>query len=72
MYMLKRFGFGARWCRWMEAIVFESSMRVLVNEILTKEFYPLKGVMQGDPLSPFLFVMATEGLKGLMNNAVSR
>ncbi|XP_058765105.1 uncharacterized protein LOC131638559 [Vicia villosa] len=41
-------------------------MSVLVNGSPTKEFVVEKGLSQGDPLSPFLFVLVIEGLAGLV------
>ncbi|XP_058786925.1 uncharacterized protein LOC131661401 [Vicia villosa] len=47
-----------------------SKMPVLVNGSPTKEFVVEKGLRQGDPISPFLFVIVAEGLKALMGKAV--
>lgn len=41
-------------------------MSVLMNESPTKEFLPKKGLRQGDPLAPFLFLLAAEGLAGAL------
>ncbi|XP_058783793.1 uncharacterized protein LOC131658524 [Vicia villosa] len=54
-------GFGDKWMKWMELLVFNSSMLVLVNGSPTKVFDVHKGLRQGDLLSPFLFVLVAEG-----------
>ncbi|XP_058724451.1 uncharacterized protein LOC131595932 [Vicia villosa] len=65
-----RMGFGVRWMKWMEACIFSNHMSVLVNGSATKEFKVHKGLRQGDPLSPFLFVLAMEGLTALVKKSV--
>ncbi|XP_058760864.1 uncharacterized protein LOC131634228 [Vicia villosa] len=68
--MMMRMGFGDRWMKWMDACIFTSHMSVLVNGSATKEFKVTKGLRQGDPLSPFLFVLAMEGLTALVRKSI--
>ncbi|XP_058775034.1 uncharacterized protein LOC131649281 [Vicia villosa] len=70
-FLLKEMGFGTIWMRWMELLIFQSKMSVLVNGSPTKEFVVEKGLRQGDPLSPFLFVLVAEGLTALVKKATS-
>lgn len=67
---MRKMGFGELWMKWMEALVFSSTMSVMVNGSPTREFNMEKGLRQGYPLSPFLFVIVVEGLKLLVNKAV--
>ncbi|CAK8568125.1 unnamed protein product [Lathyrus sativus] len=43
-------------------------MLILVNGSPTIDFMVEKGLRQGDPLSPFLFMLVAKGLIGLMQN----
>jgi len=47
-----------------------ASISVLVNGSPTEEFKPSRGLRQGDPLAPFLFLVVVEGLAGLVRQAV--
>ncbi|GKB69914.1 putative RNA-directed DNA polymerase [Tanacetum coccineum] len=67
-----RFILDDKWCTWIEACLKSSSMSVLVNCSPTAEFRLERGVRQGDPLSPFLFILAAEGLNAMVNDAVDK
>ncbi|XP_058757172.1 uncharacterized protein LOC131630410 [Vicia villosa] len=64
-------GFGGRWIRWIEGCIFTSNMSILINGSTTKDFKVEKGLRQGYPLSPFLFVLVMEVLTTLMRKATT-
>ena len=43
--------------------------RVRYNSVETDTIKPSRGLRQGDPLSPYLFLLVTEGLSALLNHA---
>ncbi|KAJ0533271.1 putative RNA-directed DNA polymerase [Helianthus annuus] len=63
--------FPPRWCMWIMVILRSSRASVLVNGSPTLELNCTHGLRQGDPLSPFLFLMAMEALTGIMHKASS-
>ncbi|XP_028106541.1 uncharacterized protein LOC114305626 [Camellia sinensis] len=46
-----------------------TSVSCLVNGSPSEELCPPKGLRQGDPISPFLFIIAAEGLNMLLSRA---
>jgi len=66
-----RVGMCPKWVAWMKACVCGGSMSILVNGSPTEEINIHKGLKQGDPLAPFLFLIVAEGFSGVMRNAVS-
>jgi hypothetical protein len=68
--MMVKMGFAEGWLKWMRSCIFESSMSVLVNGSPTNDFKVGRGLRQGDPSSPFLFLIVAEGLAGMMKRAV--
>ena len=64
-------GFCAKWVGWAKWCIFTTSFSVLVNGTPAGFFNNSKGLRQGDPLSPYLFVTGMEALSCLIKRAVS-
>jgi hypothetical protein len=62
-------GFPSRQLSWMQLIFNSGTSYVLLNGVPGKVFHCKRGVRQGDPLSPLLFVLATDFLQDLLNSA---
>ncbi|GKA60514.1 RNA-directed DNA polymerase, eukaryota, reverse transcriptase zinc-binding domain protein, partial [Tanacetum coccineum] len=60
--VLRKFGFGEKWCGWIQECLRSSWGSVLVNGSPTEEFQFFKGLKQGDPLSLFIFILVMESL----------
>ncbi|WJX93090.1 hypothetical protein P8452_74658 [Trifolium repens] len=69
-YMLRRLGFSEKWIEWIRVCVFAGNLSVLVNGSPTEEINIQRGLKQGDPLAPFLFLIVAEGFSGVMRKAV--
>lgn len=67
--VLMQMGFGIKWRRWISGCLTSARASVIVNGSPTYEFEMTKGVRQGDPLSPFLFIIAMEGLNVALQSA---
>ena len=70
--LMRKMGFCENWINLMMECVRTVSYSVLINGEPKGLVYPSQGIRQGDPLSPFLFLLCMEGLHGLINNAARR
>jgi len=69
LQVLRHKGFSEKWVQWINNLLSSGSSSVLLNGIPGKPFTCKRGVKQGDPLSPLLFVLDAALLQTVVNKA---
>nr|GEX71343.1 RNA-directed DNA polymerase, eukaryota, reverse transcriptase zinc-binding domain protein [Tanacetum cinerariifolium] len=64
-------GFNETWFKWISGCLHSASASILINGCPTYEFNILCSLRQGDPLSPFLFIIVLEGLHVAMEDTMA-
>jgi hypothetical protein len=67
--IMSRMGFHQKWISLMTECISTVSYSILVNGEPHGYIKPSRGLRQGDPLSPYLFLLCAEGLHSLIKKA---
>jgi hypothetical protein len=69
LHIMEQLGFTQRWRNWISSMWCTASSSFMVNGVPGKKIFYCRGVRQGDPLSPTLFLLAMEPLYRLFKKA---
>ncbi|GKV34824.1 hypothetical protein SLEP1_g43165 [Rubroshorea leprosula] len=70
--VMQALGFADGWIKLIMGCVLSVTFEVLLNGREARRVTPTRGLRQGDPLSPYLFILCVEGLTAMLNDAVTR
>ncbi|GKV53298.1 hypothetical protein SLEP1_g59830, partial [Rubroshorea leprosula] len=70
-YMMSRMGFDPKWRRWINECLKTTEASILLNGSTTRQVKINKGLRQGDPLSPYVFLLVAESLNGIISSAIN-
>lgn len=65
-FMLMKKGFPLKWRRWINSCISSINYFVLINGRSRRKIFPTYGIHQGDPIFPFIFVLAMDYLNRLL------
>ncbi|BFG35167.1 hypothetical protein CerSpe_214410 [Prunus speciosa] len=70
--VLHKLGFDSTWVRLVMRCITSVRFTVLLNGKAGIPFKPTRGIRQGDPISPYIFILVSDVLSSMLNKAVER
>jgi hypothetical protein len=67
--VMRKMGFDGCWIRMIMNCITSVSYSVLINGDSYGSILPTRGIRQGDPISPYLFILCAEALSAMMQEA---
>ena len=64
--IIERMGFPVTWIERVMSCLMTTSFSILVNGKAYGMIHPFRGICQGDPLLPYLFLLCAEGFTAIL------
>ena len=68
--IMEKMGFYPTWIGWIMECIQSVTYSILVNGESNGHIIPSRGIRQGDPLSPYLFLLCSEDLNEIIQHSV--
>ncbi|XP_063945891.1 uncharacterized protein LOC108212308 [Daucus carota subsp. sativus] len=69
--VMNKMGFSSTWQSWISQCISTSSLEFFINDEIYCTIEPQRGLRQGDPISPYLFLIVADVLSRSISNAVN-